>query len=82
MQLSHIQPAISFARNDLFDVLDNTLFGKSDQLMQAFDQINRRFPKSIAMAASGFDQSWKAKAERITKHYTTDLNGLVDAYCR
>jgi DNA polymerase V len=62
VRLSQIQPAISFARNDLFDVLDNTLFGKSGQLMQTFDQINRRFPKSISMAASGFDKTWIAKA--------------------
>jgi DNA polymerase V len=82
VQLSQIQPALSFAQDDLFDLAVNPLLGKSGQLMQAFDQINRRFPKSIAMAASGLDQSWKAKAERITKHYTTDWNGLVDAYCR
>ncbi len=82
VQLSQIQPALSFAQEDLFDLAVNPLLGKSGQLMEAFDQINRRFPKSIAIAASGLDQSWKAKAERITKHYTTDWNGLVDAYCR
>jgi DNA polymerase V len=82
VQLSQIQPALTFAQEDLFDLAVNPLLGKSGQLMEALDQINRRFPKSIAIAASGLDQSWKAKAERITKHYTTDWNGLVDAYCR
>jgi DNA polymerase V len=81
VQLSHIQPAFSFAQDDLFDLASNPLLGKSDQLMQTFDQINRRFPKSIAMAASGFDKTWIAKAERETKHYTTDWNELVDVKC-
>jgi DNA polymerase V len=47
VQLSQIQPAISFARNDLFDVLDNTLFGKSGQLMQTFDQSTDAFRKAF-----------------------------------
>ncbi|MEQ1557850.1 MAG: Y-family DNA polymerase [Methyloglobulus sp.] len=81
VQLSHIQPALSFAQNDLFDVAGNSLLEKSDQLMQTFDKINRRFPKSLSMAASGFDKTWIAKAERKTKHYTTDWNELVDVMC-
>lgn len=80
VQLSHIQPALSFAQNDLFDVAGNS-FEKSDQLMQAFDQINRRFPKSLSMAASGFDKTWIAKAERKTQHYTTDWSELVEVKC-
>ena len=82
VQLSHIQPALSFAQNDLFDFVDNSLLEKSDQLMQTFDKINRRFPKSLSMAASGFDKTWIAKAERKTKHYTTDWNELVEVLCR
>jgi DNA polymerase V len=81
VQLSHIQPALSFAQNDLFDVAGNGLLEKSDQLMETFDQINRRFPKSISMAASGFDKTWIAKAERKTKHYRTDWNELVNVKC-
>jgi DNA polymerase V len=81
VQLSHIQPVLSFAQNDLFDVAGNSLLEKSDQLMQTFDKINRRFPKSLSMAASGFDKTWIAKAERKTKHYTTDWNELADVYC-
>jgi DNA polymerase V len=81
VQLSHIQPALSFPQNDLFDIAGNGLVKKSDQLMQAFDQINRRFPKSLSMAASGFEKTWIAKAERITKHYTTDWNELVEVKC-
>ena len=81
VQLSHIQPALSFAQDDLFDVDDNSLLEKSNQLMQTFDKINRRFPKSLSLAASGFDKTWIAKAERKTKHYTTDWNELVEVKC-
>jgi hypothetical protein len=31
----------------------------------------------LKIAASGFDDSWKAKSDRITKRYTTDWNELV-----
>ena len=81
VQLSHIQSALSFSQNDLFDVAGNSLFEKSDQLMQTFDKINRRFPKSLSMTASGFDKTWIAKAERKTKHYTTDWKELVEVKC-
>jgi DNA polymerase V len=82
VQLSYIQPALSFDQYDLFDAVDDPWTGKSDQLMQTLDKINRRFPKSLSMAASGFDKTWIAKAERKTKHYTTDWNELADVYCR
>ena len=81
VQLSQLQPAISFAQGDLFDLAGNPSLGKSDQLMQTFDKINRRFPKSLSMSASGFDKTWIAKAERKTQHYTTDWKELVDVKC-
>jgi DNA polymerase V len=49
--------------------------------MQTFDQINRRFPKSLSLAASGLDKTWIAKAERKTKNYTTDWNELAEVKC-
>jgi DNA polymerase V len=54
---------------------------ESDKLMQAVDRINRRYPKGISLAATGFDQTWKTKAERISKRYTTDWRELVIAKC-
>jgi DNA polymerase V len=45
------------------------------------DRINRRFPKAISVAATGFDKTWKAKAERISQRYTTDWQGLVRVKC-
>ncbi|MGJ0484356.1 MAG: DUF4113 domain-containing protein, partial [Methylomicrobium sp.] len=76
VQLSRIQPALIPDQMDLFD---SAAFGHagSGKLMQAMDRINRRFPKGIAVAAAGFDQAWKAKAERVSKRYTTDWRELV-----
>ena len=47
--------------------------------MATLDAINRKYPKSLRIAAAGFDNSWKAKSDRMTKHYTTDWNSLVEA---
>jgi DNA polymerase V len=62
---------------DLFDLSTTIRQSGSQTLMQAMDRINRRFPKGIAVEAAGFDQSWKAKAERVSKRYTTDWRELV-----
>jgi DNA polymerase V len=80
VQLSRIQPAAASEQIDLFDI---AAFGKteSEKLMQAMDLINRRFPKGIAVAAAGFDKTWKAKAERVSKRYTTDWRELVRVKC-
>jgi DNA polymerase V len=45
--------------------------------MHTVDRINRRFPKGISIAAAGFDKTWKPKAERISKRYTTDWRELI-----
>jgi Nucleotidyltransferase/DNA polymerase involved in DNA repair len=77
VQLSAIQPATAPDQLDLFDLTDSDLPAENRALMQAMDRINRRFPKAIAIAATGFDKSWKPKAERISKRYTTDWGELV-----
>jgi len=76
VQLSHIQPATLPEQMDLFD-REAFAHTESEKLMQAMDRINRRFPKGIAIAAAGFDQDWRPKAERISKRYTTDWQELV-----
>jgi DNA polymerase V len=45
--------------------------------MAVMDSINKRFPKRLSIAATGFDKSWKAKAERVSPRYTTDWRELV-----
>jgi DNA polymerase V len=80
VQLSQIQPASTPDQMDLFDTVwfDHD---ESEKLMQTVDRINRRFPKGIAVAAAGFDKTWKSKAERISKRYTTHWGELVIAKC-
>jgi len=80
VQLSHIQPASIPDQMDLFDLAAFS-HNESGKLMQTMDRINRRFPKGIAVAAAGFDQAWKAKAERVSKRYTTDWEELVNVKC-
>jgi DNA polymerase V len=76
VQLSHIQPASTPAQMDLFNSAE---FGhaESGMLMQTMDRINQRFPKGISIAATGFHQTWKPKAERISPRYTTSWRELV-----
>ncbi len=76
VQLSHIQPATLPEQMDLFD-REGFAHTESEKLMQTVDRINRRFPKGIGIAAAGFRQDWQPKAERISKHYTTDWRELV-----
>jgi DNA polymerase V len=81
VQLSHIQPELSPGQVDLFDYADNGLPAENHSLMKAVDQINRRFPKAISVATTGFDKTWKAKAERVSQRYTTDWRELVKVKC-
>jgi DNA polymerase V len=80
VQLGKIEPATMPGQADLFEFAAVDA-GHRAQLMQALDQINRRFPHSTRIAAAGFDQSWKPKAERISKRYTTDWEELVIVKC-
>jgi DNA polymerase V len=76
IQLSHIQPAAIPVQLDLFhDKLPR--LAESEKLMAAVDKINRRFPKGIALAAEGFRQDWRPKAEKLSPRYTTDWRELV-----
>ena len=81
MQLSHIQPESSPGQIELFDFADDNLPTENRPLMKIVDQINRRFPKGVSVAATGFDKTWKPKAERISQRYTTDWRELVRAKC-
>jgi DNA polymerase V len=76
VQLTQIQPAAIPAQVDLFDA-GLSRHVESEKLMAAVDQINRRFPKGIAIAAEGFRQDWRPKAEKLSPRYTTDWRELV-----
>ena len=77
VQLSKISSASTSGQFELFDFSDNNLPTENRPLMTTIDQINRRFPKAISIAATGFEQSWKPRAERISPRYTTDWRELV-----
>ena len=77
VQLSHIQPATTRGQCELFDFADDSLPTENPLLMATLDQINRRFPKKLSIAATGTDKSWQPKTERISQRYTTDWKELV-----
>ncbi len=79
VQLSHIQPQTAPGQMDLFGRLRNH---ESPELMQTIDQINRRFPKGIAIATTKIDQSWKPKAGNLSQRYTTDWREIMTVNCR
>ncbi len=79
VQLSHIQPQTVPEQCDVFASQQTQ---ESPQLMQAMDQINRRFPKGIAIATTKIDQTWKPKAERLSQRYTTEWRELMTVYCK
>lgn len=74
VQLSQIQPQ---SAPNQFDLFDSSQTQESPQLMQTIDQINRRFPKGIAIATTKIDQTWKPKAENLSQRYTTDWRELM-----
>ena len=81
VQLSHIHSESSPGQMELFDFADDNLPTENRPLMKVIDQINRRFPKAISVAATGFDKTWKAKAERVSQRYTTDWRELASVKC-
>lgn len=77
VQLSDIQPAAKPIQIELFGFAPNHLPPENRPLMQAMDEINRRFPKAISIAATGFDKSWQSKAARFSPRYTTRWDELA-----
>ena len=61
VQLSHIQTATTRGQCELFDFADDSLPIENRPLMTTIDQINRRFPKNLIMAATGVNKSWQPK---------------------
>jgi DNA polymerase V len=80
VQLNQIQPASTPGQMDLFDsaILQ---YADGAKLMKTMDLINQRYPRSIGVAATGFDKAWKPKAERISQRYTTDWKELLIIKC-
>lgn len=79
VQLSQIQAQTA---PEQFDLFGSNQSQESPQLMETVDQINRRFPKAIAIATTKIDQTWKPKAEKLSQRYTTNWQELVTVNCR
>ena len=77
VQLSHIQAETTPGQLELFDFSESSLHIENRPLMAVMDNINQRFPKKLSVAATGFDKSWKPKAERVSPRYTSDWRELV-----
>jgi DNA polymerase V len=67
---------------DLFDTPTKAENYNSQRLMTAVDQINQRFPNSIALASRGFDKRWQFKVEKRSPRYTSCWDELVPAKCK
>jgi DNA polymerase V len=76
VQLSHLQQHAEQGQLELFDLFDSAPPKENPALMTVLDHINKRFPKRLSIAATGFDQSWQPKAEKISPRYTTDWQQL------
>jgi DNA polymerase V len=85
VQLSNIKPETSPGQMELFDFMDNDLPAENRELMKVIDQINRKFPKTISVAAIGLGGSgiepWKPTASNRSRRYTTDWDELVIVKC-
>ncbi|WP_031435363.1 Y-family DNA polymerase [Methylomarinum vadi] len=83
--LGHIQPAQPPLQQDLFRFLDtggSESAAMSRQLMATVDNINRRFPKGIAVSAGNIGNHWQTPVEYLSPRYTTDWQGLARVLCR
>jgi DNA polymerase V len=78
VQLSGIHPNSLPSQADIFT---SPAFSNERRLMACFDRINHRFPKSISIAATGLNKSWRFRPELISKRYTTQWNELAIVKC-
>jgi DNA polymerase V len=75
VMLSEIVPKAGI-QNDLFSQPVSNQ--KSEALMSAMDDINRKMGREfIKLASEGFKRPWKMKQENKSSNYTTDWSGLV-----
>jgi DNA polymerase V len=78
VQLSGLHPNSMPGQMDLFASPKSS---KERELMDCFDKINHRFPKSTSIAATGLNKSWQFQPEHMSKRYTTHWNELAIVKC-
>jgi DNA polymerase V len=75
--LGNLQPA-GIRQVALFE--SGTDRDRSHRLMSTLDAVNRRMGRgTLRLMGEGFDQNWKAKAQRLTPRYTTRITELAIA---
>lgn len=79
VQLSHIQAAQQPQQLNLFDLDAQETQQRQQQLMQTIDRINKRYPKALSIAATGFNKSWQPKSDKLSRRYTTNWQELLIA---
>ncbi|RYE14334.1 MAG: DUF4113 domain-containing protein, partial [Sphingobacteriaceae bacterium] len=72
--LSKIIP-IGYIQTDLFN---NPNTERNAALTEALNKLNDRYGRDkIRFASTGFNHSWKALPEKLTQHFTTDVNDII-----
>ena len=62
-------------QTSLFDQADKT---RDKKVAQAMDNINKTMGRDVVrLAAQGFERSYRAKAEHLSRRYTTNMNQLL-----
>ncbi len=82
VQLSQISPFNQPGQVDLFEQLNSQDTDQGRVLMVTLDQINRSFPKSTKLAATGLKQRWQIPLKYLSQAYTTDWNNLATVQCK
>lgn len=82
VQLSQISPLSQPGQMDLFEQLNSLDTDQGRVLMTTLDQINRSFPKSTKLAATGLKQRWQIPLKYLSRAYTTDWNKLATVQCK
>jgi len=65
----------STVQGGLFDAVNRK---RDKKLMAVLDNINQSFSKDmLRFAAQGYSDRWKLRCEKLSKHYTTNLNDII-----
>lgn len=65
------------------DLFSETMDPSTDCFMSAIDSINQRFgPGTVKSAAELINQKWRPMAHSRSPNYTTDINDIIDIWCR
>ncbi|NTV01424.1 MAG: Y-family DNA polymerase [Chlorobiaceae bacterium] len=76
--LAEIAPAAGASQPLPLFVQEDASPTASVRLMQALDAVNSRYGPGALRVASDTASSWKQHQERLSPHYTTDWNDIID----